>query len=371
MNRKIVLAIPNREYAARLAEYLRETEPGWDVTAFTHETALRLRLQEPGGIDALVGFPSLLKQAESWLGAGVRKAALVEDPGQSKREWPELRLYQPLPVVAAGIRGLLSEQSPAVQGGCRWLTVFSASGGAGKTTAALNVVRQAGERGLRTLYLNLETVNVTSRLFGNVEPDSLSRLLYVLQSDSGRFAEQLERSVRHHSILRADIIDAPDHPGERLAMTPELVASLAERLRESGRYDLVVADPDCGATPWHAALLGLSDRVAWLVTDDWQCLGKAEKLLEFWRREAETGWSANVSFVRSKTQGRWMNPWRLPSPPAAELPYVPQWKGTDDPGRIFGSAAYSGGVDALLDGWGWERGRKGALSGGSLEPAAR
>ncbi|MBW5447086.1 hypothetical protein GE107_13535 [Cohnella sp. CFH 77786] len=350
MTRKIVLAIPNREYAARLSEYLRETEPGWETSVFTHETALRLRLQEPGGIDALIGRPALLRQAGAWLQASARTAALVEDAGETGGAWPELNLYQPLPGVAAGIRGLLADAAPASQGGCRILTVFSATGGAGKTTAALNLVRQAGERGRRTLYLNLESLNVTSRLFGTGEPDSLSRLLYAFQTDPERFPEHLARNVRHHSYLRADIIDAPDHPGERAAMTPDSLESLLGSIRQSGRYDLVVADPDSGIGEWHAKLIGMSDKVLWLVADDWQNLGKTERLLGYWReRGAEP--LGRVSFVLNKGHATMLNRWTLPAPPEAVLPYVPQWKGMDDPGRVFAAAAFSGALDSLLDKW--------------------
>lgn len=351
MTRKIVLAIPNRAYAAGLAEYLRETEPGWETSAFTHEAALRHRLQDPGGVDALVGDPMLLKQTEPYLAGVPRITALVEEQGETDGAWPEISIYQPLPGVAASIRGLLADAAPAFRGQCRMLTVYSAAGGIGKTTLALNWARLAGERGLRTLYLNLEPINATSKLFGVGEPDSLSALLYVLQTDPEAFPGQLERSVRHQAYLRADLIDAPEHPGERLAMTPELLERLIDGIRATGRYDLIVADPDSGIGPWHATLLGLSDKVAWLVTDDWQCMEKTVKLLAHWREEG-TVWGKRIDFLRNKCQGASVGGWPLPAAPAAALPYVPQWKEMEDPARMFGSAAYCGVLEKLLDAWG-------------------
>ena len=350
MTRKIVLAVPNRAYAAGLATYLRETEPDWETSAFTHEAALRIRLQEPEGIDALVGDPGLLRQAGAWLGGVSRITALVEEQGQTGGAWPEIMIYQPLPAVAADIRGLLADAAPMAPGACRLLTVFSAAGGAGKTATALNLVRLAGERDMRTLYLNLEPMNATSRLFGTGEPDSLSRLLYALQSDPEEFPGQLARSVRHHAYLRADLIDAPEHPGERMAMAPELLEVLVEHVRATGRYDLIVVDPDSGCGPWHAKLLGLSDKVAWLVTDDWQCMEKTAKLVRFWREEG-MAWGKKISFLRNKSPGLSVGEWPLPSPPAAVLPYVPQWKESADPGRLFGSAAFCGVLEKLLDAW--------------------
>ena len=97
------------------------------------------------------------------------------------------------------------------------VTLFSASGGVGKTTVALNLIRQAGQRGLRTFYLNLEALNATSLLFGIGEPDSLSQLLYSLQAHPEQWGELLEKLCRHQAQLRTDFLDAPEHPGERFA----------------------------------------------------------------------------------------------------------------------------------------------------------
>lgn len=363
MARTIVLATPIREYAVRLAEYLRETEPGWEISAFTHEQALRLRLQDAARIDALIGHPEWLRKAEALMKGVGRVAAWSEEPGETGGAWPELNVYQPLPGVAAEIRGLLADSVSGARGNCRLLTVFSASGGAGKTSAALNLVRLAGERGWRTLYLNLETINATFRLFGRGEPDSLSRLLYALQAEPDRFAERLAQTVRHHSFLRADLVDAPDHPGERSAMTPELLESLTAAIRESGRYDLVVADPDSGASPWHAKLIALSDRVVWLVSDDWQCRTRTDRLAGFWQEEWPD-WAGKISMVRNRAQSVSSNHLRLPLPPAAALPYVPQWKAMVDPARLFGSAPFTGVLAALLDDWGWGPVTKGASADG-------
>lgn len=349
--RKIVLATPNRDYAAALAAYLRETEPDWETAAYTHESALRLRLQESACIDALIGDPSLLKLDKALLRHTRSVSALVETAGQTDGMWPELLLYQPLPQVAVAIRGLLADALPASPGGCQLVTLFSASGGAGKTTTALNLARLAGERGIRTLYLNLEPMNATARLLGVSEPDSLSRLMYVLQTDPESLASQLERFVRRQADLRADMVEAPDHPGERLAMTPETLEALLSSLRQSGRYALIVADPDSGASPWHAKLLAVSDRIGWLVTDDWQCTEKTDKLIGCWREEWSR-WGAKVAFLRNKSLGEPARQWTLPAPAEAALPYVPQWKGMDDPRKLFSAAAFSGSLDRWLESWG-------------------
>jgi Mrp family chromosome partitioning ATPase len=370
MTRKIVLALPNRDYAGKLAEYMRETEPGWDTAAFTHEAALRLRLHEAAKIDLLIGAPQLLRQMEGQLAGVTCVAALVEDLGLAEGVWPEISVFQPLPSLTAKMSALMSESVSPANRGCHLVTVFSASGGAGKTTTALNLVRQAGERGWRTFYLNLESLNATSRLFGIGDPDNLSRLLYGLQTEPERFAERLQQCVRHQPFLRSDFIEAPDYPGERAAMSAELLELMVNAIRSTGKYDLIVADPDSGIGDWHSKLLELSDRIVWLVTDDWQCMEKSERLLAYWRND-RTSWFGRISFVRNKGQGAPANRWNLPTTPAAVLPYISQWKGMSQPGSVLGAAAFSGAVEGLLDACGMGLRRKEDMWDGSLGAVRR
>ncbi|GIO14249.1 hypothetical protein J19TS2_38040 [Cohnella xylanilytica] len=367
MSSRVVLAAPEPQYAAKLARYLKENNPDWEVAAFTQEAGLLRHLKESGGGEALLVHSSLLPRLrEAARDAGYRGKLIVlaEKPGATGGEGsgggealPELAQYQPLSRLSAELRALIEG---GIGGGKRessgieiW-TVFSASGGAGKTTVALNLAKQAGERGCRTFYLNLEPLNATDLLFGEGEPDSLSRLLYALQSGEGRAEEEWERLRRHHAGLQADYLDAPEHPAERLAMTPEKLKTLLSAIADSGSYDLIVVDPDSGCGDWHRELLAASGRIVWLTTDDAHARRKADKLLRYWQ-ERLPGLPGRVSFVVNKHAGAWAGDgrWTLPGGgPAALLPYVPQWKTLDQPGRLFQAPAFSGAIDRLLDGFG-------------------
>lgn len=350
----VVIAVGEKEYAAKLAEFVREQEPGWDVAAFTYAAALRMELLEGNrSIDLLIGEPWIMREAGASCERARKTLALVEHSGAGGSDgWTEVNKYQPLPMLLTAMRGAVAGQPGETADGCRIVTVFSASGGTGKTTLALNLLRQAGERGLRTFYLNLEALNATSILFGQGEPDSLSRLLYGLQVHPEQWEALFCRLCRHQPYLRTDYIDAPEHPGERLAMTSDILSELIGRIRSSGRYDLIVVDPDQGADDWHRGLLLLSDRVVWLAIDDMQGLKKADKLLRYWREQPGSETLADkLMFVMNKAQGqRPINRWSLPGDePAMSLPYVPQWKTVDQPGRLLGAPAFCGAVDELLE----------------------
>ncbi|MBB6730965.1 hypothetical protein [Cohnella zeiphila] len=360
MRRRVVLAAPDPQYAAKLARFLKENEPEWEVAAFTQEASLARHLKDAQRADALVVQSSMLERAREeaeragWRGKGI---VLADRPGEREPApgWAEVAQYQALSRVVAELRSLVCEGGGREAGDARgtpvW-TVFSASGGAGKTAVSLNLVRQACERGYRTLYLNLELLNATELLFGTGEPDSLSRLLYALQAGPERVRDEWERLRRRHPWLQADYLDAPDDPSERLAMTTERLKQLLSALTSLGTYDLIVADPDSGASDWHLELLAGSDRVVWLTVDDALCLRKAEKLCRHWQDElfARPG---KVSFVRNKASGSSANRWSLPgAAPDGELPYIPQWKAIDQPSRLLQAPAFCGAVDRLLDGWG-------------------
>ncbi|CAM3633938.1 hypothetical protein COLU111180_00280 [Cohnella lubricantis] len=364
MVKRIVLAVPEPQYAAKLARYLKETRADWEVAAFTQELALQRHLREARDAAALLVHSSLLPQARGCAeeaGLLSKLIVLTERAGDGDG-LPELAQFQPLSSLTAE---LAERIGPARGGGWTasagtqiW-TVFSASGGAGKTTAALNIVKQAGERGCRAFYLNLEPLNATDLLFGSGEPDSLSRLLYSLQSRPEQSDQEWERLRRRQQVLQADYLDAPELPSERLAMTAERLKSLLNLIAASGAYDLIVVDPDSGCEEWHRELLLASNRVVWLAPDDALALRKADKLVRYWqdRLPADSG---QVAFVLNKTGGGNGCRWTLPgTEPAARLPYIPQWKTLDQPGRLLQAPAYSGAVDLLLD-----------LFGLAMEPAS-
>ncbi|TVX98216.1 AAA family ATPase [Cohnella terricola] len=362
MVKRVVLAVVQREYAAKLAEYLREEEPGWDIAAYTHDSALRRELQGNGKIDLLIGQPELLGQVMQMCGKAGKIVALVDGNSSVGEHWIEIGQYQPLPTILSSIRGAIGLEAAVSAEGCQTWTVFSASGGTGKTTVALNLARQAGERGLRVFYFNLESLNATALLFGKGEPDSLSRLLYTLQTHPEQWDELAKRAIRHQPQLRADYIDAPEHPGERLALTPELTEEFLRKLKSLGRYDLIVIDPDSGADEWHRRLLEISDRVLWLTLDDVQNLRKTEKLLRYWH-EYFADKMYKFAIVMNKSNGnRFVN--RLEMPAASEpilLPYIPQWKTVDQPGRLLSVPAFAGAVGELLVGF---AGSDGTTNGG-------
>ncbi|MCD9024021.1 hypothetical protein [Cohnella silvisoli] len=123
MTKRVVLAVPQREYAAKLAEYIRDEEPGWDIVSFTHASALRRELQDPRTVDLLIGQSEMLREVASLCGKIGKIMALVKEKGKGGGEWQEIIQYQPLPALLSGIRGGLLGPADAPLSGCQVLTV--------------------------------------------------------------------------------------------------------------------------------------------------------------------------------------------------------------------------------------------------------
>ncbi|MFC3799659.1 hypothetical protein [Cohnella sp. GCM10012308] len=376
MGIRLVLAAPQPGYASRLALYLKERDPLAEIAAFTHADALERYMQTGRGADLLVVQQSLLPAlGQVPIGGGARIVVLTDSGASGEYEGlPAIAQYQSLPRLAAEIRRLAGTASAKPAEGTALWTVYSAGGGAGKTTLALNIARQAAERGYSVMYLNLEALcgvgtllggretgggetgggGADGREAGGREPEGLSRLLYELSAHPSAAEAQIRALGSRRSVVGAGYLEPADHPAELLAMTPERLEALIEALRRYGGFDLIVADPDGGFAGWQQRLLELSGRICWIAADDVQLLGKTESMLREWGdRQPEL--LGKSTYIWNKALGEASSDaMRLPG--GAEwlpLPYIPQWQRVSDIGAIVGSGAFAGGVDRLLDALGY------------------
>lgn len=369
MKAHIVIALPDREYAVKLTKYWSEAEPGWTVAMATSPESFRQQLASGRKIDLALVAPDWLDEvAVGGQSAVGRVVALVMRPGDGGGR-PEVQQVQPFTGLTAEVRAYLSRLDARYFGGglgtnesgggvasgvgsglgrTEVIGLFSASGGVGKTTIALNLARQAVERGRRVCYLNLETLDASGAVLGGGGSDRFSRVMYALEAGEEKLATELGEALRHHPVLRIDFLEAPDHPSERLALTGDKTERLVAAFAGLGRYDVIIVDADSGAGERHRKLLTLCHRALWVVLDDWQSIAKAEQLYRYWSEAG--GFPGIVSFVLNKRNGGLMNRWGLAGDgPDVSLPYVPQWKAPDQPGQWFRSPAFSGAIDDLLD----------------------
>ncbi|WP_042164328.1 hypothetical protein [Paenibacillus gorillae] len=283
MKLQLAIAVKESEYARRLADYVRDSPFGekWQLTAFTHPEAFVHFLKGGYPVDFIAAQPSMLKTAGSFL-PGVPTAVLVGGNGESA-DFPELRQFQPLPELLHRIAALYADSGISRQKteeGASVLTVYSASGGVGKTTLCLQLMNTAGSGGLRAFYLNLERWNAMEAWLGkeagSSEGEGLSQLLYLLKAQPEKVNGWLLQHLKRHSLLKGDYLPSFSNADDRITLQAGDAEAIVKAIAGSGQYDLIVIDMDEGLDELHLALYERSDQIVWLLTDDPSVRRKSE-----------------------------------------------------------------------------------------------
>ncbi|WP_028612166.1 hypothetical protein [Paenibacillus harenae] len=312
----LAVAVEEPEYLKRLADYVRDSPLAeqWQVTGFTNAEACRQYVKQGHHIDLLAVQPELLlalREPEKGRLPAIPTVALVLKLGESG-EAHELHQYQPLPLLLQRLEEaharLTSHSSRAATAydrtaGVRTVTVYSASGGTGKTALALHLVHAASSHGYRTFYLNLERWNSSDVWLGipnsseaQEREEGLSELLYGLKAQPEQSVEWLLEHRIRHPLLKGDYLAACTNMEDRMTLSGEEAASITEVIARSGQYDLIVIDMDDGLEELHAAVFEQSDQVLWLTGDNRTVLRKQRMALRY----GEQKWGERFSKLLHK-----------------------------------------------------------------------
>lgn len=274
MRQQLAIAVREQDYVRRLADYVRDSPFGeqWQLTAFTREEAFVQFLKSGYPVHGIAAQPCMLEAAAEALPEGVPVAALVAARGQFPR-YHELLQYQALPGLLQGISSLMApaSQGTTTEQDVQIFTVYSASGGVGKTTLARQLVHTAASNGYRVFYLNLERWNATdSWLEAGITAgeEGLSQLLYKLQSHPDKVGEWLAKHSKRHALMRGDYILPCSNPEDRKTLQASDADAIVRAIAATGQYDLIVIDLDEGLDELQLAVLELSHQIIWLVTED-------------------------------------------------------------------------------------------------------
>lgn len=277
----LAVVVREVEYARRMAEYVHDSpyKERWQITAFTHAGACRQYAAQGHAIDLIAAEAELYQELEDCLGH-IPAVALVSKPATSGKE-DSLLQYQPLPQLlqalserherSLGKQATQMASGHATQSRPRIVSVYSASGGTGKTALSLHLAHAAGSLGYRTFYLNLERWNTAEawldgRTSGNEEAaaEGLSELLYGIKAGTAQAGEWLLKHRRRHPLLKGDYLAACSNVEDRLTLEPGDAAAVIDVIIRSGQYDVIIVDLDDGLEELHAAVLERSDRILWM-----------------------------------------------------------------------------------------------------------
>jgi len=354
--RNLIIAVREAEYIERLADYIRHSPfgEGWQLTAFTNPAALRHFIRGGYAVDLIAAQPHMLEELGE-LPGDVPFTVLVGRRGQYPKA-AEVLQYQPLPQLlqalsavhaASGVSAGHTEGADAPV-----IAVYSAAGGIGKTMLSLQLARQAGVRGMRVFYLNLEQWNATSLWLGDEGPEDFPQMLYTLQAQPDKSSLRLSELCKRHPTLQMDYFAPGGNADELLSLSASQTGKLIRTIAGAGQYDLVLIDLDSRFEELHHAVLQMADHTLWLVSGEGGVLRKTQLALQY----GEQKWGNDFLVCRRKFKfidARSGNTDSLCEETlklrlAGSLPFMPDWVGGYNPLEGGGSPEYRGAVDSLL-----------------------
>jgi cellulose biosynthesis protein BcsQ len=286
-------------------------------------------------------------------------------------EYPILFKYQPLNQLLSQLlahHNRYRTEAP-IRGRKRTLvtSVYSAAGGAGKTTVSFYLAKQLALRGERVLLLNLELIAAQSLIFPQTGQDPFGQLLYYAKSSHKQLAAKIEQLKSSHSLYKFDYLEQAVKPEELENTEEEDIRRLIEAAVSLGAYDHIVIDLDCSCHPRVHGALEVSDRLWWVVQDDIQHVYKLASLLQVWRGrlgEQAAALLQRSELIVNKFTGTLTN--RFESAGlriGGTLPYVPQWKSIAKSDLWLNCALYDSAMIRLLQQHGSEAGKEAGVAG--------
>ncbi|WP_418792172.1 hypothetical protein [Phosphitispora sp. TUW77] len=207
------------------------------------------------------------------------------------QEYKTVFKYQPGDKMIGRIMEMYSERNPnavkAVSGvkDSRLITVYSPAGGVGKTSLAFALASRLGEYGRSVLYLNWESINSMAGALPGTGECGMTRVLLGLEEDPDLLPLKFELYKKRSPEFNLDFFESVESFVEYSEMQSDL-GLLFVKLKESGMYDDIVTDLDSAVNESTIKILGISDLILLVLSQDHVCRYKTG---EFFRQARHSG----------------------------------------------------------------------------------
>ncbi|MDF2662197.1 MAG: family ATPase [Paenibacillus sp.] len=362
MSEKLELVIADRDtgYMSLLAEYIRETE--WSrrlsVRQVTRPEMLREHVRTQSA-QLYLTHPDF-DFGEHAGGCRIRLYETKQEAADPAAVTGVYK-YQPLHQLLGKMFELYRQSSVTSgsntdQDAAAVYSVFSASGGVGKTTVSIQLARAFAENGDRCLYWNMELVP-GNYLPKEADAESTARFLYGLRANAPWAGDCLPGMLSRAEPFGFDYFSGFVKAREALDLTSDDVIKLVDYVKRTGRYDVIVFDLDATIHDRAIATLTGSDAILWIVTEDGESSARTLRLLaqlEQWQGKGSVPDVRRIRFVMNKHTGYTGNALSTglvseyrAAPISAKLPYVPGWKHAHGANRTTPEPLFFAGIAKL------------------------
>lgn len=168
--------------------------------------------------------------------------------------------YTSLKVIFNEITGKSSDvlQSPGKPKDCKIILVYSASGGAGKTTLSLGMSLCLTRSYKRVLYINAARLQYFQRMLDNQSPITDSEVYTKLAGANDRIYPEIEHVIRHEGFyylppFKASLMS--------LGLPYSIYKTIVLSAKASKKYDYIIVDADSAFDEDKADFLSIADKV--------------------------------------------------------------------------------------------------------------
>lgn len=338
-------------YLHRLLSFARTSEIGGQfiLKSFSSWSSV---INSQDALDVLLADPQLLPDSESEWSQSFKIVYLLDQDQSGNGELEEMFLYryQPLNQLFDRLSALVlapNHIQPLVKSNqvrSKLISVFSAVGGCGKTTLALNLARMLSFQGRKVFYLNMESFSSVQLFAGHPDERPFEKLLYYVKSGATPLHAKLAWLKKIDPISKLEYIEPCRNALDMEEMSVEDTLSLLKAIDEL-HFDYIIID--C-ASSFHQRIctsLTASHVILWIIQDDFQVLDKtAAAVAEFHQNEAGKVQEAapQIHYVLNKFTGHLVNDLQAKGfSPSCRLPYIPNWKSVSSVQSLLAESSYT------------------------------
>lgn len=356
----LVLADADSRYTELFIHYLRNSQYSNKVTAkaFTNKENLEKFDIESGKYILLVS-PELLPTEQILQKYQIVMILADLNNLEGNYNYPVIAKFQPLNKLTEQVINFFLDKNesiifnPNINLNLKVISIYSANGGIGKTTLAVNLAKELAYRGKKVFYLNLEYLDSSDAFFPANEEKNFSRFLYYLKANLNTLPAKIEPLKSHYSNLNLDYFGPPSNSEEILEITEKEIEDLILTFRNYTLYDYLIIDLESSFHERIRGALHNSDLIFWLVLDDKQSIIKNQKLLKNYvqaKREYNS-LEIRIKFVLNRYLGSEIVNQELKKhfDLSGKLPYIPQWKAVNDSEMFLKSRAFNEEVVKLIN----------------------
>lgn len=356
----LVIASNNLEYLEYLLSFLRESEyaDSFIIKTFSKRETLIEFLQINNQFELLLVEPQLLPQ--NIVLANTIIIQLLDNPQtNTETTYHSVYKYQPLNLLFSQITAIYSDTNGQVLNNIdqnrdkRVISVYSTTGGVGKTTIAINVAREAAFRGNKVFYLNLEWISSNPSFFATSNSFDFSKVIYYLKSNRGQLNSKLSGLKRYDPTIKVEYFDSVLNPNELLDLTVEDIQILIDTLFEVGGYELIVIDLDATLNDYVIGAFNCSNNIIWALLDNPIYIDKTEQLLnqlKLFFKNQYPAYEHKILFIHNRYLGNISNDFnglKISIDSSLNLPYVPEWKFIDNIVQLYGNEQFNQQIQKL------------------------